>query len=288
MQTNFDRRRHPVRTDLAAISYEGQVAADRFVEGEEYRVSADRLEFRPQPRQDVSIDTEALFGENITVYEQTPEGWAWGQLETDGYVGWFSSDAIQKAGQPTHRVKALRTFRYPAPELKMPPLGLLSIGSLVSVVSEAETRGLQYAVLADGSAIVAKHLVPLDHTEADWVDAAEAFLGTPYLWGGRSSLGLDCSALVQLAAQTGGIMLPRDSDMQEAEGGTEIPFNDLASLLRGDLLFWKGHVGIITGPNQLLHANGYTMTVAYEDLDMAVARIAATEWGAITKARRLG
>jgi cell wall-associated NlpC family hydrolase len=288
MQTNFDRRRHPVRLDLAAKSYEGQVTADRFVEGEEYRVSAYRLEFRPQPRPDVSIDTEALFGENITVYEQTPEGWAWGQLETDGYVGWFSSDAIQKAGKPTHRVKALRTFRYPAPELKMPPLGLLSVGSLVSVVSEAETRGLQYALLADGSAIVAKHLVPLDHTEGDWVTSAEALLGTPYLWGGRSSLGLDCSALVQLAAQTGGMLLPRDSDMQETEAGTEIPFDDLSSLVRGDLLFWKGHVGIITAPNQLLHANGHTMTVAYEDLEKAVARIAATEWGAITKARRLG
>jgi cell wall-associated NlpC family hydrolase len=288
MQTNFDRRRHPVRMDLAAKSYEGQVAADRFVEGEKYRVSADRLEFRPQPRQDISIDTEGLFGEKITVYEQTQEGWAWGQLETDGYVGWFSSDAIQKAEKPTHRVTALRTFRYPAPELKMPPLSLLSIGSLVSVAGEAETRGLQYAVLADGSAIVAKHLVPLGHTDADWVASAEALLGTPYLWGGRSSLGLDCSALVQLAAQTGGILLPRDSDMQEAEAGTEIPFDNVSSLIRGDLLFWKGHVGIITAPNQLLHANGHTMTVAYEELDKAVARIAATEWGAITKARRLG
>jgi cell wall-associated NlpC family hydrolase len=288
MQTNFDRRRHPVRMDLAAKSYEGQVAADRFVEGEKYRVSADRLEFRPQPRQDISIDTEGLFGEKITVYEQTQEGWAWGQLETDGYVGWFSSDAIQKAEKPTHRVTALRTFRYPAPELKMPPLSLLSIGSLVSVAGEAETRGLRYAVLADGSAIVAKHLVPLGHTDADWVASAEALLGTPYLWGGRSSLGLDCSALVQLAAQTGGILLPRDSDMQEAEAGTEIPFDNVSSLIRGDLLFWKGHVGIITAPNQLLHANGHTMTVAYEELDKAVARIAATEWGAITKARRLG
>jgi cell wall-associated NlpC family hydrolase len=175
--------------DLAAKSYEGQVAADRFVEGEKYRVSADRLEFRPQPRQDISIDTEGLFGEKITVYEQTQEGWAWGQLETDGYVGWFSSDAIQKAEKPTHRVTALRTFRYPAPELKMPPLSLLSIGSLVSVAGEAETRGLRYAVLADGSAIVAKHLVPLGHTDADWVASAEALLGTPYLWGGAPVWG---------------------------------------------------------------------------------------------------
>ncbi|WP_420412250.1 NlpC/P60 family protein [Roseibium sp.] len=287
MQKSFDRRRHPVREDLAAKSYEGQVSAERFLDGQVFQVCADRMALRRQPRPDLSIDTEALFGEEITVYEQTPEGWAWGQLATDGYVGWFSSDAIEKRQTPTHRVRALRTYRYPAAELKMPPVGLLSIGATVSVTGDAETRGCRYALLSDGSAVVAKHLVALDHTENDWVATAEEFLGTPYLWGGRSSLGLDCSALVQLSAQTGGISLPRDSDMLEAEAGEEIPFSDLSALRRGDLLFWKGHVGIISGPNQLLHANGHTMTVAYEALDEAVARIAATEWGAITKARRL-
>lgn len=288
MQKTFDRRRHPIRQDLAALPYEGKVTAERFVEGEVFQVCADRLDLRPHARPDTSIDTEALFGEEITVYEQTPEGWAWGQLSTDGYVGWFSTEGIQKKQKPTHRVRALRTYRYPAAELKMPPLGLLSMGSAVSVTGETVTRGCRYALLSDSSAVVAKHLVPLDHLEADWVSTAEEFLGTPYLWGGRSSLGLDCSALVQLAAQTGGIHLPRDSDMLEAEAGKEIPFSDLSSLHRGDLLFWKGHVGIISGPNQLLHANGHTMTVAHEVLEDAVARIAATEWGAITKARRLG
>lgn len=287
MLEEFDRRRHPVRQDLAAKYYEGRVEADRFAEGQSFQVTAETMAMRPEPRLERSIDTEALFGELVTVYEQTPEGWAWGQLETDGYVGWFSSSSIAPADRPTHRVRALRTFRYPGPDLKLPALGALSLGAQVTVTGEAETRGLNYALLKDGSAVVAKHLVPLDHKDADWVAAAEDFLGTPYLWGGRSSLGLDCSALVQLAAQCGGVALPRDSDMQEAEAGSEIPFDDLSALLRGDLLFWKGHVGIVAGPNQLLHANGYTMTVADEPLDQAVARIAATEWGAVTRARRL-
>ncbi|UFI05044.1 NlpC/P60 family protein [Labrenzia sp. ac12] len=287
MTETFDRRRHPVRADLAAIDYEGRAAASRFAEGEVFQVIADQLPIRPEPRQDRPIDTEALSGEWVTVYEQTPEGWAWGQLDTDGYVGWFSSDDLGPVKPATHRVRALRTYRYPVADLKFPPLGLLSIGSLVTVIGETETRGLAYALLSDGSAVVAKHLVPLDAVEDDWVAVAEELIGTPYRWGGRSSLGLDCSALVQLAAQTGGHGLPRDSDMQEAEAGEAVPHDDPAALKRGDLLFWKGHVGIIAGENRLLHANGFTMTVAYEPLDKAIDRIAATEWGAITKARRL-
>lgn len=287
MTETFDRRRHPVRPDLAALDYEGRAEATRFVEGEVLQVTADRLAIRPEPRSDRSIDTEALRGEWVTVYEQTPEGWAWGQLDTDGYVGWLSSDGLGPVMAATHRVRALRTFRYPGADLKVPPLGLLSMGSKVTVTGQTETRGLTYAVLADGSAVVAKHLVPVDAREEDWVSAAEEFLGTPYLWGGRTSLGLDCSALVQLAAQAGGVDLPRDSDMLEAEAGAEIPHDDPSALTRGDLLFWKGHVGIVAGPNRLLHANGHTMTVAFEPLDKAIERIAATEWGAITKARRL-
>jgi len=283
----FDRRRHPVRADLAALDYEGRVKADRFVEGEVVQVTADRLAIRPEPRPDRPIDTEALRGEWVTVYERTPEGWAWGQLDTDGYVGWLSSDGLGPVTAATHRVRALRTYRYPGPDLKFPPLGLLSMGSLVTVTGETETRGLIYALLSDGSALVAKHLVPVEAREDDWVSVAEEFLGTPYLWGGRSSLGLDCSALIQLGAQAAGYDLPRDSDMQEAEAGMEIPHDDPAALLRGDLLFWKGHVGIVAGKNRLLHANGHTMTVAFEPLDRAIERIAETEWGAITKARRL-
>ncbi|MCX2724131.1 NlpC/P60 family protein [Roseibium salinum] len=287
MSQSLDRRRHPVRADLAAIDYEGRAEAARFVEGEVFQVIADRLPIRPEPRADRSIDTEALRGEWLTVYEQTPEGWAWGQLDTDGYVGWFSSGGLGPVTAATHRVRALRTYRYPVPDLKFPPLDLLSLGSKVTVTGETETRGLTYAILNDGSAVAARHLVPVETREEDWVLVAEELLGTPYLWGGRSSIGLDCSALVQLAAQTGGIDVPRDSDMQEAEAGEEIPHDDPSALKRGDLLFWKGHVGIIAGANKLVHANGFTMTVAHEPLDRAIERIAASEWGAITRARRL-
>lgn len=283
----FDRRRHPVRSDLAALDYEGIADADRFVEGEVFQVIADRLPVRPEPRSDRSLDTEALRGEWVTVYEQTAEGWAWGQLDTDGYVGWLPSDGLGTVSAASHRVIALRTYRYPGPDLKFPPLGLLSIGSLVTVVDEVQVRGLGYTLLADGSAVVSRHLAALEETVPDWVAVAEAFVGTPYLWGGRSSLGLDCSALVQLSAQAGGLALPRDSDMQEAEAGVEIDRGSPSSWQRGDLVFWKGHVGIVTGDARLLHANGYTMTVAYEPMDAAIARIAATEWGAITKVRRL-
>lgn len=287
MNETLDRRQHPVRPDLASIDYDGRVQVDRFVEGEIFQVTADRLAFRADPRFDRSIDTEALCGEWVTVFEQTTEGWAWGQLDTDGYVGWFSSDGIGPIKAATHRVRALRTFRYPGPDLKFPQLGFLSMGSLVTVVGEAVTRGLNYALLSDGSAVVAKHLVLLDARDGDWVAAAEEFLGTPYLWGGRTSLGLDCSALVQLAAQTAGIDTPRDSDMQEVEVGEEIPHEDPSAFRRGDLIFWRGHVGIVAGPNVLLHANGNTMTVSHEPLDQAIKRIADTEWGAITRARRL-
>lgn len=288
MSEKLDRRLHPVRPDLAARAYEGRVQADRFVDGTVKQVTADRLSMRPEPRRDKSIDTELLFGETVTVFEETMEGWAWGQLETDGYVGWFSSDGLGALEASTHRVRALRTYRYPGPDLKFPPLGLISMGAKVTVTGSATTRGLDYALLSDGSAVVARHLAGLDQFETDWVAVAEEFLGTPYLWGGRTSLGLDCSALVQLAAQAGGYDVPRDSDMQAAGAGEPVETSDLNTLVRGDLVFWKGHVGIVQGPNRLLHANGYTMTVASESLDRAVARIAENEFGNVTGIRRLG
>ncbi|MBO6754910.1 MAG: C40 family peptidase [Roseibium sp.] len=288
MALKLDRRRHPVRPDLAARAYQGKVEAARFVDGTKRTVIADRLAFRAHPRLDAGIDTEALYGEEITVFEETPDGWAWGQLSTDGYVGWFSTGGIGAHIGWSHRVSALRTFRYPGPDLKHPPLGALSLGSRVRAERETVTRGLVYAELADGSFVVAKHLTPMDRLIDDWVTVAEQFLETPYLWGGRSSLGLDCSALVQLAAAEAGLAVPRDSDMQAAEAGTAVFPDDLDALMRGDLVFWTGHVGIVQGPNRMLHANGYTMTVASEPLKAAVDRILASEFGAVTGVRRLG
>ncbi|WP_417692808.1 NlpC/P60 family protein [Roseibium sp.] len=287
MTSAFDRRLHPVRPDLASSSYQGRVQAQRFVDGNPMRVCRDMLDLRPQPNPEAGIDTQALFGETFTVFETTVEGWAWGQLGTDGYVGWVSDEGLTSWAQPTHRVRALRSYRYPPADLRFPPLGLVSMGSLVTVTGTTTTRDLEYALLDDGSAMVAKHLVPLDHVEADWVSVAEEFLGTPYLWAGRSSLGLDCSALVQMAAQAGGLAVLRDSDMQATDAGDLLEDWQLASLERGDLVFWKGHVAIVQGENRILHANGHTMTVASEPLDAAVVRIAANEYGKITVCRRL-
>lgn len=288
MTNQFDRRLHPVRKDLAATAYEGRVEADKFVDGQTMTVVADKIALRPKPDLSSGIDTELNFGETFTVYDQSSDGWAWGQLATDGYVGWLPSSAIGKLVLPTHRVSALRTYRYPEAEMKRPPLGLLSIGSLLHVVDYETTRGLQFAKLEDGSFVVAKHLVEVAEAASDWVATAEALLGTPYLWGGRSSLGLDCSGLIQLATQSGGIKAPRDADMQEKELVIALDLsNGLPELQRGDLMFWRGHVGVMSDSNTLLHANGYTMTVAYEGIKEALERISKHEFGQLTSVKRL-
>ena len=291
MSDTLDRRRHPVRPDLAARAYEGQVSPRRFADGERMRIAADVVALRKEPRPDCGLDTQALHGETVMVYETTSEGWAWGQLDGDGYVGWLPSDALAPVEEATHVVRALRTFRYPGADLRLPALGHLSLGAKVRVVGRAETRGLAYALLSDGSAVVAGHLVPVGTIEPDWVAIAESLLGTPYLWGGKSSLGLDCSALIQLCASFAGHVLPRDSDMQEAEAGVPLDFAEGGplpqDLRRGDLLFWRGHVGVLSSPTVLTHANGYTMTVSQEPLDAALARIGAKEYGALTSIRRL-
>ncbi|AXS39092.1 NlpC/P60 family protein [Breoghania sp. L-A4] len=284
----LDRRVTAWRPDLAAAHLQGQVEAARFVAGEPRRVAAPIVPLRREPRAELSIETELLFGEAVTLYE-TAGGWAWVQAETDGYVGWLQADALAPSDTaPTHKIMTLRSFLYPGADLRFPARGCLSMQSQVTVVGESETRGTRYALLADGSAMIANHLAPLDQTAPDWVAVAEEFLGTPYLWGGRSSLGLDCSALVQLALAASGIKAPRDSDMQQRDLGEALDISGgLPALLRGDLLFWKGHVGIMSDAATLLHANGNTMTVAREPVAAAIARIAALEFGAMTAIKRL-
>ncbi len=284
MSTILDRRITAYRPDLAASHLRGQVEARAFAEPQAMRVVAPSAPVRREPRPDAPLDTEALCGELVQVYERH-EGWAWGQLAGDGYVGYLPDEALRlEAGAPTHRVAALRTFLYPGPSIKLPPLAALSLGAGVAVVEMAG----DFAVLADGGHLFQRHLVPLDRTEPDFVAVAERFLGVPYLWGGKTSLGLDCSGLTQLALGAAGIATPRDSDQLEASVGQPVPFDDsLDGLRRGDLVFWKGHVGILTDPDTLLHANGYTMDVHREPLREARDRIRDKSFGAITSIRRL-
>jgi cell wall-associated NlpC family hydrolase len=266
---SLDPRVTPARPDLAAAHLRGKVAAERFVEGVGLEVLVPTATVFAAPRPDAAMVSEALYGERVTVYETTGEGWAWGQMAADGYMGWFSANALGPAGKPaTHRVTALRSFIFLTPDIKHAPAAWLSFGSRIAV-----TGSQSEFVTTDAGFIPARHVAPLVHTEPDFVATARRFLGTPYLWGGRSSLGLDCSGLVQLALQAAGHASPRDSDMQQAALGAPVPCDDLVALKRGDLLFWKGHVGFVSDPGRFLHANAYHMVVVEEPLAEAVARI---------------
>jgi cell wall-associated NlpC family hydrolase len=266
----LDPRLHPYRPDLAAAHLRGQVEAQRFVDGTPYDVIEPVAGLRREPSHAARLDTEALFGERVTVYELTNEGWAWGQLEGDGYVGWLPAGALATPGPaPTHKVSALRTLAFPAADIKRPPLAGLPMGARLAIVRQNE----RFAVTASGWHLPAAHLAPLSAQRSDFVAVAEQFLGVPYLWGGKTSLGLDCSGLVQVALQAAGLACPRDSDMQEKVLGARLALDDLR---RGDLVFWKGHVAIVGDGDTLIHANAYHMMVAFEPVAQAIARIRST------------
>ena len=296
---------HAFRPDLADKRLEGQVEAERFVDPTimRVRVPVAPLKSAADPRS--GLDTQAMLGEVAKVFEQAGNGWSWVQLEGDGYVGYMPSDALGPfgsplsdefvAGAPTHRVTAVRTFVYPGPDLKFPASTFLSLGAGLILGEETETRGTRYRKLLNlpmpnGEAgwVVAQHVAEISEQAEDFVAVAESLIGTPYLWGGKSSLGIDCSGLLQLACEMAGIPMLRDASMQEKEAGEALDISDgLPTFQRGDLLFWPGHVGIMSDEQTLLHANGHHMAVAQEPLGEALERIAKNEFGELRAVRRL-
>ena len=267
----LDPRRNAFREDLADARLSGRVTSSNFVDGWPGQVRVAIAPVFGAPDASEALTTQHIFGERVRVFEER-EGWAWLQGVADGYVGYAPAAAIgRELSTPTHRVAALAAPALARPELKSPPLVDLPMGACLKV--EREESG--FAALAIGAFVPVQHLVPIDTRAADFVAVAEQFLGAPYLWGGRTRAGIDCSGLVQVAMQATGVAAPRDSDMLLAEIGSAIAV-DNGVLRRGDLVFWRGHVGIMTDAAHMLHANAYHMRVVVEPLAEAVARIRAT------------
>lgn len=270
----LDRRLNAFRPDLADMRLEGVVEAERFVEGRAAMVTVAVADLRNAPRADAGLDTQLLAGEEVRIFEERG-GFAWVQAVRDSYVGYVAAADLGMPAKATHRVIVPRTFTYSGPDLKLPMRHALSLGAAVHASGTATTRGTDYLLLDNGEAMVAQHLAVPDIEASDYVAVAETLIHTPYLWGGTSAFGIDCSGLVQLSMRMAGRSAPRDTDMQAAAIGRPIePGIGSETLRRGDLVFWKGHVAIMLDGADVVHANGATMTVAREPLKAAVERIA--------------
>jgi cell wall-associated NlpC family hydrolase len=267
----LDPRRNAFRPDLAAESLYGKVSAPRYVQGSPAQVTRASVPLRSRPTPTFGFETEALFGETVTVYDER-DGWAWVQLDRDRYVGYVPSEALSpEVEETTHRVRSLGTFVYPVPDIKSPPIMHLSMNAGLRI-AEGDER---FLMLSGGGFVVTRHVAERGRRATDFVELAERFIGTPSLWGGRTRLGIDCSGLVQVTLEASGISAPRDTDMQQAELGEDVAISDvLEGMQRGDLIYWKGHVGIMADSVTLVHANAHHMQVAAETLPEAIERIA--------------
>ena len=232
-----------------------------------YTVKTTTTAVRQAPGEASVLETELLRGEGFVV-EEIENGWAHGVSEIDNYPGFVEADHIEKQQTPpTHRVTALATRLYEAPDAKAQAGQIAWFGSLVTLTDGGEVEFLEC-----GSCWLPKnHVNPLSYFCEDWAGVAELFVGTPYLYGGRTPAGLDCSALLQLALQASGRYCPRDSGPQLQTLGKPIAEGD--ALQRGDLAFWEGHVGIFLDAKRFLHANAYHMAVAIEPFVSAMRRI---------------
>ncbi|MEO1207512.1 MAG: C40 family peptidase [Pseudomonadota bacterium] len=280
----LDPRINAYRPDLAATDLEGRVSAKKFVDGEWSQIRQTVLPIRSRPDPRASFMTEALFGELVTVYD-VQNGWAWVQMARDRYVGYVPVDGLERdISWPTHHIKALGTFVYPEPDIKSAPLSHLSLNSPIAVKASDK----RFSELATGGYVITRHIAEESRFARDFVEIAERLIGTPYLWGGSSRLGIDCSGLVQMALLATGVSAPRDSDMQQdALGSTVLIPEDLEGLQRGDLVFWPGHVGIMSDGIMIVHANAHHMSVTVETLPEVASRVARHDGPSITAIKRM-
>ncbi len=289
--TNLDPRLNAFRPDLAASALRGKVEAARFVEGHPALVARGVADLRRRPEATAPLDTQLLFGESVTVFE-TADGWAWVQNAADDYVGYVEAAALEEteAAGPSHYLKVLRSFVYPEPDLKTPPLDVLSFMSPLRVLG---TRERYSEIARPGAAsgwIYSAHLAETCETAPDFVATAHMFLGVPYLWGGRSSLGLDCSALIQLCLARAGLPCARDSGVQADSVGLPLDWQaGKTRLRRGDLVYFPGHCAIALNESDVLHTNAGAMLTAIEPLADVVKRVEAESGGrGVTGVRQVG
>ena len=285
-----DRRLHAYRDDLASEDLRGVIDAPKFVKGTLRQLVVPSTPLKREPRFDTPIDTEVLFGEQVMQFE-VHEGWAWVQCIRDGYVGYIAVDSLKDAPTeagattevPVKSVSAPSTFIYPGPDMKLPPLSQLPMNAQIKAVG---TKG-EFTATTPSGFVITKHLRDEKTPETNFVDIALDFVGTPYLWGGRTYGGIDCSGLVQTAMIASGQTVLRDTDMQENSIGEAIKHDaGVAQLIKGDLIFWAGHVGIMIDKEHLLHANAYHMQTVVEPYEEARLRIAAGDTGAVRTIRR--
>lgn len=271
----MDRRLTPATARVAHVSLRGRLEATSWTEGQSLRVAMPLVDLLRGPGG--SRERQLALGEGFTVIDRD-QGHAFGFAEKDGYCGWLPVDAVADGPKPTHWVASVGTHLYLEPRSASRELGQLPMGARVAVLG----RVGKWAETAVGF-VPASHLRLLGDWLDDPVTVAEGFLGTPYLWGGNSRAGLDCSGLAQMVHHACGISFPGDADLQQAVG-REIAVGD--GVRRGDLLFWNGHIALVVDETRLIHANGFTMSVAYEDIQACIARIAVAE-GPVTHRRRL-
>lgn len=271
-----DRRLTPANGRVAHVSLRGQVEADAFVEGEAAAVAVPVADLLAAPAG--ARDRQLLMGDAVTVLERRG-GHAFLQSAKDGYCGYVSEDALGRAFTPTHWVAAPASHLYPVADMKRHESAALSFGSRLRVVAETD-RFFQ----TTAGFVPRAHLRPLGETFDDPAEVAMKFLGTPYLWGGNSRQGIDCSGLVQASLLASGIACPGDSDQQQVLGH---PVAGAEALRRNDLLFWKGHVALALDESRMIHANAFRMAVTVEGIAEAIARIAAQGDGAPTALRRV-
>jgi cell wall-associated NlpC family hydrolase len=278
----LDPNLNPYRTDLAAAKLKGKVDSARFVEPVTYQVTAGVVPLRAIGADDGEQLSQALHGEVIDIYEETL-GYGWGQMHSDGYVGWFDMAGLSAPVLPaTRKVKTLRTYVYSSPSAKAAPHFLLSLGARVC---ETEDKENGFVFCERAGWVYEAHLTDLTDNGVDPVEVALQFLEAPYQWGGVESLGLDCSGLVQTAFKAAGVGMPRDSYMQRTFGQEVVTDANLSGLKRGDIVCWRGHVALMINSSDIIHANGFHLKVAREPLAFAASRIAA-QYGPILTIRR--